>query len=111
MPLAPANTGKQPASSPYRLSARDTLLLAAWFGLVAGYLNVGAIILAKHGIHSSPYYRLSRDFPWTVPVSDLAIVMVPGLVAAAMNRLRAGLVSARAAGCWRNGPTRRCSGR
>jgi arylsulfatase A-like enzyme len=97
MSVAPAGQGHPPTSSSSRLSPHGAVFLAAWFGLVAGYLDLGGIILLKHGLHTSPHYKLGRFFPWTVPVANLAILTVPGLLVAAFNRLRPGLVPVRAA--------------
>ncbi len=43
--------------------------------------------------HATLYYEQGRHFPWTVPVANLAVLMVPGLLVAGANRLRPGLVS------------------
>ena len=85
------------ASPPPPLSSRGSLGLAAWFGLAAGYLDLGGLVLAKQGIHSSVYYQQGRFFPWAVPLAHLTIMMAPGLLVAGLNRLRPGLVPVRAA--------------
>jgi arylsulfatase A-like enzyme len=97
MPSAPVAQGQPHTSSPSRLSPRDALLMAAWFGLAAGFLDLGGMVLLKHGIHASAVYKLGRFFPWTVPLANLAILTVPGLLVAAVNWVRPGLVSVRAA--------------
>jgi arylsulfatase A-like enzyme len=97
MRLARARSGNPMASSPSPLSPRGALALAAWFGLAAGYLDLCGIILAKHWLHTSVFYQQGRYVFWAVPVAHLTIMMVPGLLAAGLNRLRAGLVSLRAA--------------
>jgi hypothetical protein len=77
------------------LSARSTLLFAAWFGLVGGYLDLGMIFLRRDIFHASFYYEQGRHFRWTVPVAHLAVLMVVGLLLAGVNRLRPGRVSVR----------------
>ena len=94
---AQAGNGNPVMLIPPRLSPWGTLLLAAWFGLAAGYLDLGGIVLLKHGLRTSVYYQQGRFFPWAVPVAHISILMVPGLLVAGLNRLRAGLVSVRAA--------------
>ena len=64
---------------------------------MAGYLDLGGIILNKDVLHASVYYKQGRFFPWAVPLANLAILMVPGVLVAGLNRLRPGLVSVRAA--------------
>src|SRR5438105_3156030 len=92
-------SGRGPAAESHRtpLSPRGALLLAAWFGLVSGYLDLGGILLKRDVLHASVYYKQGWFFPWTVPLADLAILMVPGLLVAGLNRLRPGWVSVRTA--------------
>jgi arylsulfatase A-like enzyme len=88
----------QPAKSVQStLSPRGALLLAAWFGLVAGYLDLGGNLLNKNVLHATVYYKQGWFFIWSVPLANMAIMMVPGVLVAGLNRLRAGLISARAA--------------
>jgi arylsulfatase A-like enzyme len=84
-------------ASEVHLATRSALVLAAWFGLVGGYVDVFGFILRKNLLHVIAYYGQSRDFPWVVPVVNLAILLVVGLFVAGVNRLRPGLVSARGA--------------
>jgi arylsulfatase A-like enzyme len=79
--------------------SRATLLLAISFGLGAGYLDVGAHFFKKYCWNSEGYFRNARDFPWTVPVGHAVLMLVPGLVIAAVNRLRPTPVPLRA-GSW-----------
>jgi arylsulfatase A-like enzyme len=79
------------------LSPRGALLLAAWFGLAAGYLELAGIVANRHVLHAEVYYKQGWFFPWAVPLADLVIVMVPGALVAGLNRLRPGLVSVRLA--------------
>ncbi len=93
---ARAGNGIPIASSPSPLSPLGALSLAAWFGLAAGYLDLGGMFVSKHVLHATVFYQQGRNFPWAVPVAHLTILMMPGLLVAGLNRLRAGLVSVRA---------------
>ncbi len=74
-----------------------TLVLAAWFGLVGGSFDLAMIVLRRDAFHTSPYYEQGRHFLWTVPVANLALLLVLGLLVAGANRLRSGAISPRAA--------------
>ena len=56
------------------------LLVSAWCGLVAGLLEVGTIVLRKQVFDIDQLYRISRHFVWLIPLSNLAVFMVLGLV-------------------------------
>ena len=75
----------------------SALILAAWFGVVGGYIDVGMIHLKRDVFHSSLYYEQGKHFRWAVPVASLSLLMVPGLVVALINRAWPGMVSARSA--------------
>ena len=57
------------------------------------------IVFKKFFWNPEGYYRTARDFPWSVPVGHAVLMVIPGVVVAAVNRLRPGLVSLRA-GSW-----------
>ena len=57
------------------------LLWSGWFGLVAGFLELGAF-LVKCNLLDPRNYNLSRHFVWMYPVAGLAIVGVPGTLLA-----------------------------
>jgi arylsulfatase A-like enzyme len=73
------------------------LVLAAWFGLVGGAFDLAMVVLRRDVFHTSPYYELGRHFLWTVPVANLALMMVLGILVAGANRLRSGVISPRTA--------------
>jgi arylsulfatase A-like enzyme len=79
------------------LSWWSALVLAAWFGLVGGYIDLGMIVLKTDLAHAALYHFQGRNFLWVVPVANLVIMMVTGLLVAGVNRLRPGLVSLRSA--------------
>ncbi len=78
-----------------RLSPIGAIGLAISFGLCAGFLDVGIIFLSKYFWHSDGYFRIARDFPWTVPAGHVVLLLVPGIVVAALAA-RAGGISLRA---------------
>src|SRR3954447_13840204 len=96
MEPAPGTQAQPGTTCPSFLSPRSALVLAAWFGLVGGYLDLGMIVLKRDVFHATLYYEQGRHFRWVVPVATLAVMMVPGLLVAGANRLRPGLVSPRA---------------
>jgi arylsulfatase A-like enzyme len=57
------------------------------------------IHLRRDVLHSSFYYEQGRYFQWAVPVASLAVLMLPGLAIAVLNRLRPGIISPRL-GVW-----------
>jgi arylsulfatase A-like enzyme len=71
-----------------RLGPIDVLLLAAWCGLAAGWLEVGTRVLLKHVIVTGRMYLLSRQFVWLVPLSNLLLFLVAGLILALATKLR-----------------------
>jgi arylsulfatase A-like enzyme len=83
--------------SPVTLSPRAALFLAAWSGIVGGYIDLGMIFVHRHLFHASLYYEQGNQFRWTVPAANLALLIVPGLLVAGLNRLRPGLLSLPAA--------------
>jgi arylsulfatase A-like enzyme len=97
MPDTPSGRAIAAKPSAAPLTPRGALLLAAWFGLAFGYLDLVGYILRKDVLHASVYYQQARFFFWAVPLVNLAILMVPGLVIAGLSRLRSRVVSLRVA--------------
>jgi arylsulfatase A-like enzyme len=62
------------------------LVLSAWCGLVAGLLEVGAIILRKRTFDLNQLYWMSRHFIWLIPLINLAIFLVVGLALSLLVR-------------------------
>jgi arylsulfatase A-like enzyme len=67
-----------PAPATNRLGVRSLLLMSAWCGLVAGLLEVGAIVLRKQVIDPDHLYKMSRHFVWLIPVSNLCVFLILG---------------------------------
>ena len=85
-----AQTAGESTLSPYR-----ALVLAAWIGLAGGYFDLAVIFLKRDVFHLALYYEQGRFFRWVVPVADLLIMLTPGLMVAAVSRLRPGILSTR----------------
>ena len=71
-------SGPDPAMT--RLDFSSLLLLSAWCGLVAGLLEVGAIVLRKQVFDPIHLYGLTRHFVWLIPVANLAVFVTLGLL-------------------------------
>ena len=65
-----------------RLAARDILAMAAWFGLSAGWFEVGTRILARTIDPTHRLNMMSRHYVWTVPLSNLLLFSAVGLLLA-----------------------------
>ena len=55
-------------------------MLSAWCGLVSGLLEVGVTILRKRTFDFNHLYWMSRHFVWLIPLVNLAIFLVLGMV-------------------------------
>jgi arylsulfatase A-like enzyme len=65
------------------------LLLAIWIGLVAGWLDLGLMVLRKRLIQGD-FYRLGEQYVWVIPPAAAVLVSLPGMVLALIARLRRG---------------------
>ena len=74
----------KPAQPPGRLPL-SLLLLAVWFGLVAGLLELALLVVRVHGFEKGFFLR-SRHFIWMVPASDVMILGTWGLLLALASR-------------------------
>jgi arylsulfatase A-like enzyme len=90
--FAQRNKSRERSFSPW-----SALILAAWFGLLGGYLDLTAIFLKRDWFHASLYYEQGRNFRWVVPIASLVVMLVPGLVVAGASALKPQLVSLRPA--------------
>ena len=55
----------------------SVLALTSWCGLVAGLLEVAAIVVRK-SFDPNRFYLMSRDFVWLIPVTNLLVFVVLG---------------------------------
>jgi arylsulfatase A-like enzyme len=58
------------------------LVLSVWCGLVCGPLEVGAIVVRKHTVDLNHFYWMSRHFVWLVPLTNLLIFLILGVLLA-----------------------------
>jgi arylsulfatase A-like enzyme len=90
-----------PATNPSgsRLGGWWPIFLAAWFGLLAGYLDLISMLIKCNWI-AHRYYNMSRHFPWMFPAAGLMIFGALGVAIALLALLRPGWVTEpRASGC------------
>ena len=62
-----------------RITPLTIVLVAVWIGLVAGFLDLGQVvllILKNRFIDGQGLYRLGRDFLWIIPLGVAVIVLV-----------------------------------
>jgi arylsulfatase A-like enzyme len=74
------------------------LLVGTWIGLLAGFLDLGLMIL-KRRLISEDFYRLGEHFVWIIPLGVAALVLMPGLVLALLAWLRRGVGAGLAVAC------------
>jgi arylsulfatase A-like enzyme len=58
----------------------SVLTLGAWCGLIAGLLEVATIVVRKEAFDANHLYGVSRHFVWLVPVIDIGVGLVIGLL-------------------------------
>jgi len=63
-----------------RLGPLAILVLSAWCGLVSGLLEVGTTVLRKQAFDLNHLYWMSRHFIWLVPLTNLVIFLLLGVV-------------------------------
>ena len=100
--------GPSGSLSPDRSTDRPRALplpvLLAWCGLIAGFLEVGAIVLRKRTFEPNRLYWMSRHFVWLIPLLELLLFLVVGAVASVF------VVCARRRGRHHGPPDRRPTG-
>jgi arylsulfatase A-like enzyme len=72
-----------------RLGPISILVLSAWCGLVAGLLEMTAVHARKRFFDPNHFYGMSRQFVWMVPLADLLIFLVLGLILSLVVRFGA----------------------
>jgi arylsulfatase A-like enzyme len=72
-----------PVPPTFRPTLQAIIALSVWCGLVAGLLEVGAILLRKHLFDADRALRLSHHFAWLVPVANLCIFIALAVVGSA----------------------------
>ena len=76
-----------PSEAAGRFGPRDVLLLAAWSGLAAGWLEVAARISCRYINPTNRLYQRSRHFVWAAPLDVSVAVPRDGLFLAVVTRL------------------------
>jgi arylsulfatase A-like enzyme len=68
-----------------RLGPGAVLIVAAWFGLLGGFLELVALVI-KCTYIDPRYYNVSRHFPWMYPLAGMMVLAVPAFLLAAAAR-------------------------
>jgi arylsulfatase A-like enzyme len=63
-----------------RLGFLSIIVLSAWCGVVAGLLEVAAIVLRKQFFDPNHLLRMSRHFVWLIPLSNVCVFLTLGLL-------------------------------
>lgn len=71
-----------------RLTVRSAIAMTIAIGLVSGYLDVLILVLKRFFLNPEGYYRIARDFLWSVPLEHLALLAIPGMAIAVLGRGR-----------------------
>ena len=66
--------------------ASDLVLLSAWLGLAAGWIEVATRVSLKYALGPGQMYRIMRHFVWAVPLANFLLFLAGGLIAAAAAR-------------------------
>jgi arylsulfatase A-like enzyme len=86
---APIVQAADEGSQPVGVSPAMVLLLAAWVGLAAGWVDLGLMAVNRRLIHGD-FYRLGEHFVWLIPLGVAVLVVVPGMVLALVAWSRRG---------------------
>jgi arylsulfatase A-like enzyme len=70
----------QLARGPKGLRPHQWLVMSVWCGLVAGPIEVGAIVVRKSLVDLNQFYWISRHFVWLIPLTNLGIFLAVGVV-------------------------------
>lgn len=82
-----------PAKRNVPVRATTALALAIALGLSGGYLDLILISLKKYLWDEQGHFHNARDFPWSVPLVHVLLLLVPGLILALLTRLRGRLLT------------------
>jgi arylsulfatase A-like enzyme len=82
------------ATQRLRTGPTTIVLVAMWIGLIAGFLDLGLMILKKR-LTGDHFYRLGDHFAWLIPAGVGVFLLVPGIALALVAWLRRGRVSLR----------------
>jgi len=83
-----ANTETSPMHVRSRTSAEEAtfpLLIAIWFGLLSGLIEVAILTVKK--LHFSPITRLRWDFVWMAPLAEMTFFLIAGLFIFCLSKI------------------------
>ncbi|HJU75487.1 MAG TPA: sulfatase-like hydrolase/transferase [Gemmatimonadaceae bacterium] len=72
-----------------RITWRDALLIAVFFGLAAGVIDVGIALF--RGLILGRFMWLSRDLVWMTPLAAVLFLLIPGILLAVLAAWRRSL--------------------
>jgi arylsulfatase A-like enzyme len=61
------------------IGAGAVVLIGTWIGLIAGFCDVGFLVMNKRLIDRD-FYRVGADFPWIIPAGVTVLVLLPALL-------------------------------
>ena len=64
-------------SQPVGIAPATVLVVSVWIGLVAGFLDLGLMVMRRRLIDGG-FYRLGEHFGWIIPFPGPSPVFVPG---------------------------------
>ena len=70
-----------------RVGAGAVILIGTWIGLIAGFGDVGFLVVSRRLIFRD-FYHLGADFPWILPSGVMAMLLAPALLIALFARIR-----------------------
>jgi len=85
--VSAAAEGTQPVGA----GPGTVLLLAVWIGLIAGFLDLGLMVVNKRLIDRD-FFRLGGDYTWIIPAGVTTLVLVPAIAIALIAWTRGGAV-------------------
>ncbi len=85
MPTRQVGEGLQPIGA----GPVTILGVAVWIGLIAGFLDLGLMVVKTRWIDGD-FYRVGGDFVWIIPAAVAVLVFLPATVLALVARLRHG---------------------
>ena len=63
------------------VGAGAVILIGTWIGLLAGFGDLGILIVKKRWLDPD-FYRIGEHFPWIIPLSVLVMVIAPAILVA-----------------------------
>jgi arylsulfatase A-like enzyme len=90
--LQPTSRETAGATHLLRITPATILVVAIWIGLIAGFLDLGLMILKKR-LTGDDFYRLGEHFRWIIPMGVGILMLAPGMVLALVACVRRGMVS------------------